>query len=51
MEILKKNEIFDDNLTLRMRLRNGEEIIVVQKNEYYLVSKQIDPAPETDKKQ
>ena len=38
-----------------MRLRNGEEIIVVQKNEYYLVSKQIckivDPAPETDKKQ
>ena len=31
----------DDNLTMRMRLKNGEEIIIVQQNEYYLISKQI----------
>ena len=31
----------NENLTLRMRLKNGEEIIVVQQNEYYLISKQI----------
>ena len=31
----------NDNLTLRMRLKNGEELIVVQQNEYYLISKQI----------
>ena len=31
----------NDNLTLRMRLKNGEEIIVVQQNEYYLLTKQI----------
>ena len=31
----------NDNLTLRMRLKNGEEIIIVQQNEYYLATKQI----------
>ena len=45
----------NENLTLRMRLKNGEEIIVVQQNEYYLVSKQIckivDAPAETEKKQ
>ena len=56
LEDLKKvNEPGNDNLTLRMRLKNGEEIIVVQQNEYYLISKQIckivDAAPEGEKKQ
>ena len=45
----------NDNLTLRMRLKNGEELIVVQQNEYYLISKQIckivDAPPEGEKKQ
>ena len=45
----------NDNLTLRMRLKNGEEIIVVQQNEYYLISKQIckivDAPTEGEKKQ
>ena len=31
----------NNDLTLRMRLKNGEELIVVQQNEYYLISKQI----------
>ena len=57
LEDLKKvNEPgVNDNLTLRMRLKNGEEIIVVQQNEYYLLSKQIckiiDAPPEGEKKQ
>ena len=38
-----------------MRLKNGEEIIVVQQNEYYLISKQIckivDAPAEGEKKQ
>ena len=56
LEDLKKvNEPGNDNLTLRMRLKNGEEIIVVQQNEYYLISKQIckivDAPPEGEKKQ
>ena len=56
LEDLKKvNEPGNDNLTLRMRLKNGEEIIVVQQNEYYLLSKQIckivDAPPEGEKKQ
>lgn len=29
------------NLTMRMRLKNGEEIIVVQEGEFYLITKQI----------
>ena len=45
----------NENLTLRMRLKNGEEIIVVQQNEYYLISKQIckivDAPAEGEKKQ
>ena len=43
LEDLKKSneQGLNENLTLRMRLRNGEEIIVVQQNEYYLISKQI----------
>ena len=43
LEDLKKvNEPgVNKNLTLRMRLKNGEEIIVVQQNEYYLITKQI----------
>ena len=45
----------NDNLTLRMRLKNGEELIVVQQNEYYLLSKQIckivEVPPEAEKKQ
>ena len=45
----------NDNLTLRMRLKNGEELIVVQQNEYYLISKQIckivEAPPEGEKKQ
>ena len=43
LEDLKKTneQGVNDNLTLRMRLKNGEEIIVVQQNEYYLISKQI----------
>ncbi len=43
LEDLKKvnDQGVNDNLTLRMRLRNGEELIVVQQNEYYLISKQI----------
>ena len=43
LEDLKKvnEQGTNDNLTLRMRLKNGEEIIVVQQNEYYLISKQI----------
>ena len=44
----------NDNLTLRMRLKNGEEIIVVQQNEYYLLTKQIckivEAPPEGEKK-
>ena len=56
LEDLKKvNEPGNDNLTLRMRLKNGEEIIVVQQNEYYLISKQIckivDAPAEAEKKQ
>ena len=56
LEDLKKvNEPGNDNLTLRMRLKNGEEIIVVQQNEYYLISKQIckivDAPLEGEKKQ
>ena len=57
LEDLKKvNEPgVNDNLTLRMRLKNGEEIIVVQQNEFYLLSKQIckivDAPPEGEKKQ
>ena len=56
LEDLKKvNEPGNDNLTLRMRLKNGEEIIVVQQNEYYLISKQIckivDAPAEGEKKQ
>ena len=57
LEDLKKvNEPgVNDNLTLRMRLKNGEELIVVQQNEYYLISKQIckivDAPPEGEKKQ
>jgi len=31
----------NENLTMRMRLKNGEELIVVQQNEYYMISKQI----------
>ena len=42
------------NLTLRMRLKNGEELIVVQENEFYLITKQIckivEAAPETTQK-
>ena len=43
LEDLKKTneQGLNENLTLRMRLRNGEELIVVQQNEYYLISKQI----------
>ena len=43
LEDLKKvnEQGLNENLTLRMRLKNGEEIIVVQQNEYYLISKQI----------
>ena len=57
LEDLKKvNEPgVNDNLTLRMRLKNGEELIVVQQNEYYLLSKQIckivEVPPEAEKKQ
>ena len=51
----KTNDSSDDNLTMRMRLKNGEELIVVQQNEYYLISKQIckivDAPTEGDKKQ
>ena len=56
LEDLKKvNEPgVNDNLTLRMRLKNGEELIVVQQNEFYLISKQIckivDAPPEGEKK-
>jgi hypothetical protein len=41
LEDLKKmnEQGVNDNLTLRMRLKNGEELIVVQQNEYYLISK------------
>lgn len=42
------------NLTMRMRLKNGEEIIIVQENEFYLISKQIckivDSGAEAEKK-
>ena len=43
LEDLKKGneQGLNDNLTLRMRLKNGEEIIVFQQNEYYLITKQI----------
>ena len=43
LEDLKKvnEQGVHENLTLRMRLKNGEEIIIVQQNEYYLISKQI----------
>ena len=54
-DLKKTNDSSDENLTLRMRLKNGEELIVVQQNEYYLISKQIckivDPPPEAEKKQ
>ena len=54
-DLKKTNDSSDDNLTLRMRLRNGVEIIIVQQNEYYLISKQIckivDAPPEAEKKQ
>ena len=54
-DLKKTNEQgLNENLTLRMRLKNGEEIIVVQQNEYYLISKQIckivDASPEAEKK-
>ncbi len=29
------------NLTIRMRLKSGEELIIVQQNEFYLITKQI----------
>ena len=57
LEYLKKSndQSANDNLTLRMRLKNGEEIIIVQQNEYYLISKQIckivDAPAESEKKQ
>ena len=57
LEDLKKvnDQNANENLTLRMRLKNGEEIIVVQQNEYYLISKQIckivDAPAEGEKKQ
>ena len=43
LEDLKKvnEQGLNENLTLRMRLKSGEELIVVQQNEYYLISKQI----------
>ena len=43
LEDLKKvnEQGVHENLTLRMRLKNGVEIIIVQQNEYYLISKQI----------
>ena len=43
LEDLKKvNEPgVNKNLTLRMRLKNGEELIIVKQNEFYLISKQI----------
>ena len=56
MEDLKKvnEQGLNENLTLRMRLKSGEELIVVQQNEYYLISKQIckivDSGPEAEKK-
>ena len=54
-DLKKVNDSSDDNLTLRMRLKSGVEIIVVQQNEYYLISKQIckivDAPPEAEKKQ
>ena len=56
LEDLKKvnEQGLNENLTLRMRLKNGEEIIVVQQNEYYLISKQIckivDSGAEPEKK-
>ena len=40
IDLKKMNEQgVNDNLTLRMRLKNGEELIVVQQNEYHLISK------------
>jgi hypothetical protein len=43
------------NLSIRMRLKNGEELIVVQEGEFYLITKQIckvtEAPPEPEKKQ
>ena len=54
-DLKKTNDSSDDNLTMRMRLKSGVEIIVVQQNEYYLISKQIckmvDAPVEAEKKQ
>ena len=42
------------NLTIRMRLKSGEELIIVQQNEFYLITKQIckitDATTEPEKK-
>ena len=42
------------NLTIRMRLKNGEELIIVQEGEFYLITKQIckvtEAPPEPEKK-
>ena len=54
-DLKKTSDSSDDNLTMRMRLKSGVEIIIVQQNEYYLISKQIckmvDAPVEGDKKQ
>lgn len=58
LDDLKKNadsQMSNKNLTIRMRLKNGEELIVVQESELYLITKQIckvtEAAPEGEKKE
>ena len=52
LEDLKKanEQCLNENLTLRIKVKNGEEIIVVQQNEYYLISKQICKIVDSGKK-
>lgn len=54
-DLKKTNESMGNrNLTIRMRLKSGEELIIVQEGEFYLITKQIckvtDAPPEPEKK-
>ena len=46
-DLKKTNEpMANRNLTIRMRLKNGEELVIVQEGEFYLITKQICKVPE-----
>ena len=42
-DLKKTNELgqANKNLTIRMRLKSGEELVIVQEGEFYLITKQI----------